>query len=213
MKFNFSIRAALRDSWMLFTKHALFFLTLSFIMIIFSVFYSTHHGHTTADTILTIVVIIAMVLWAYVWISAALAAVDGKDNVLTLRSLSVHMPTFRQFLMIALISLVVGIISGIGFMLLVIPGIYFMVHLLFATTAYVDRQQSLGQTLQYSWHLVKGQIFWTVFLVFLLELVLVFIGAVTYMIGSLVTYPLAILLMTHLYRALTKHAQHIKNTE
>jgi uncharacterized membrane protein len=210
MNFNFSIRAAFKDSWKLFAKHALFFTTLSFVMIVFSLFYNSHHEGTTSDTILTIVVVIAMILWGYVWISAALAAVDGKEKLLTLRSLSVHMPTLRQFFMMALVALVVGVIVGIGFVLLIVPGVYFMMRLAFATTSYVDRQGSLKQTLSYSWHLVKGKIFWTVFLVFIIELVLVFIGSLTLMIGSLVTYPLAILLMTHLYRALTKHALQVQ---
>lgn len=178
-------------------------------MIVFSVFYNTHRSKATLDIVLMVIVIIAMVLWSYVWISASLAAVDGKDDIVNFRSLSVHMPTLRQFFMLVVTGVVVGVICAVGFVLLIIPGIYFAMRLIFATTSYVDRQGSLKQSLEYSWHLVKGPIFWTVFLVFIIEVLLAIIGSVTFMIGSLVTYPLAILLMVKLYRTLTIHQRSI----
>ncbi len=199
MRFTFSIRTALKQSWQTFTQHPLFLGTLAFVMIIFNLF-MTDHNHNVP---LLIVVIIAAVLWSYVWISVSLAAVDGKHQLLNFKALSVHMPTIKQFLMIVLIGLVVGITVSIGFILLIIPGIYFITRLAFANISYVDRQGSLKQSLSYSWHLVKGKIFWTVFLVLILEIVLVLIGEFTLMIGLLITYPIAMLVVAHLYRALT----------
>jgi uncharacterized membrane protein len=150
-----------------------------------------------------IVVIIAAVLWSYVWISVSLAAADGKHAILNFKSLSTHMPNIKEFLMIVLIGVVVGITVSIGFILLIIPGIYFITRLAFANIAYVDRQGSLKESLSYSWHLVKGKIFWTVFLVLIIEVVLVLLGEVTLMVGLLITYPIAMLLVAKLYRALT----------
>lgn len=208
MKFNFSIRTALKDSWQLFIKHAGFFIGLAFVMIIFSAFSHTHHSRGPLDVVLTVVVVIATILWSYVWISAALAAVDGKEAVLNFKSLSVHMPTIKQFFMLIFVGIIAGLIIAVGFVLLIIPGIYFLMRLTFATTSYVDRQGSIKQSLEYSWHLVKGTIFWTVFLVLIIEVVLMILGAIT-IIGSLVTYPIALLLMTHLYRALTIHHRNL----
>jgi uncharacterized membrane protein len=87
--------------------------------------------------------------------------------------------------------------------LLIIPGLYFLTRLAFANIAYVDRQQSVKKSLSYSWHLVKGKIFWTVFLVLIIEICLIMLGTITLMIGLLLTSPLAMLLVVHLYRALT----------
>ncbi len=209
MSFNFSIRSAFKDSWNIFAKHMWFFLGLAFVLIIFNVFYGTNHVHTTHQGVLTAVVVIAMFLWAYVWISAALAAVDKKDAILNFRSLSTHMPTLRQFLMFVLIGIVVGLIVGVGIVLLIIPGIYFMTRLVFSTFAYVDRNQSVGKSLSYSWHLVKGKIFWTTFLVLIIYFVLIFIGNLALVIGALITYPLAVLLLAHLYRALSNYHEGI----
>jgi uncharacterized membrane protein len=207
MTFTFSIRKALQQSWHMFTQHTLFFSTMAFVMIIFNLF-MTNHTHNIP---LLIIVIIAAVMWSYVWISVSLAAVDGKHQLLNFKALSVHMPTIKQFAMIVLVGLVVGLTVAVGFVLLIIPGIYFLTRLAFANIAYVDRQGSLKQSLSYSWHLVKGKIFWTVFLILIIEIVLVLLGEVTLMIGLLITYPIAMLLVTHVYRALTIYHRQSKD--
>jgi len=202
--FNFSIRTALKESWQHFAAHPAFFTGMAFVMIIFNLFTFTHNtGFSLAHVILLAVVFIAVILWNYVWISVSLAAVDGKDDLLNYKSLSMHMPNVRQFFMMIIIGMAMAVIGGVGFVLLIIPGVYFIVRLAFATIAYVDRQGSIMQSLSYSWHLVKGKIFWTVFLVLIIEVILMIIGSVTLMIGLLITYPIAMLLIANLYRALT----------
>jgi uncharacterized membrane protein len=199
MPFNFSITKAFKDSWKMFKQHWAFFMGLAFVMIILNLFTQDHHH----NALLLILVCIAAVIWSYVLISVSLAAIDHKNDILNFKSLSVHMPTGRQFLMIIAIGLCAGIIVAVGFVLLIIPGIYFLTRLIFANTAYVDRQGSVRQSLEYSWHLVKGKIFWTVFLVLIIEIALIAGGTILFLVGALVTYPLAMLLVTHLYRALT----------
>ncbi|MDB5188728.1 MAG: hypothetical protein JWM92_326 [Candidatus Nomurabacteria bacterium] len=202
--FNFSIRTALKQSWHSFAAHPAFFTSMAFVMVIFNLFTFTHNTTLTPQhTVLLIVVFIAVILWSYVWISVSLAAVDGKDDLLNYKSLSLHMPNVRQFFTMIVIGIAVGIIVGVGFVLLIIPGIYFLVRLAFATIAYVDRQNGVMQSLSYSWHLVKGKIFWTVFLVLMIAGILTVLGSITLMIGLLITYPIAMLLIANLYRALT----------
>lgn len=199
MKFTFSIRTALKESWQSFAKHPLFFGSMAFVMIIFNLFTTDHHRSPA----LIGLVVIAAIIWSYVWLSVSLAAVDGHDDILNFKSLSVHMPNVREFFMIVAIGLIVGIVVAVGFVLLIIPGIYFVTRLSFATIAFVDRQGSVKQSLGYSWHLVKGKAFWTVLLVIAIEIALVLLGTVTLMIGLLVTYPLAMLLIANLYRRMS----------
>ncbi len=206
--FQFSIRAAFKDSWKLFVQHWLFFGVLALIMVVLNGF---DHTHTHSPWLLALVTI-AAIIWGYVSISASLAAVDGKGETLDLNNVVVHMPTFRQFFMLLAIDLVAGLIVGVGIILLIIPGIYFLVRLSLISFAYVDRDAGIKNTLRFSWHLVKGKIFWTVLLVLLIEVVLIVVGELFFGIGSLVTYPLAILLVAHLYRALTKHQQAVDAT-
>ncbi len=207
MKFTFSIRTALRESWQSFAAHPLFLGTMAFVMIIFNLFTNGHHR----NPILLGIVIIAAILWSYVWLSVSLAAADGKDDILNFSSLSLHMPNVREFFMLLAIGLLAALISAIGFVLLIIPGIYFVTRLAFATMAYVDRQGSVKQSLSYSWHLVHGRIFWTVLLVLIIEIALILLGTFALMIGLLVSYPLAMLLSARLYRALTVHQRSVND--
>jgi len=201
MPFTFSIRTALKDSWNLFIKHWFFFGGIAGVLIILNLF-SWDHTHSVG---LLIVVIVAAIIWSYVSLTASLAAVDGKEDQLKFSALATYMPTFRQFLMFTAIGIVGGVIIAIGFVLLIIPGVYFMTRLSFANYAFVDRQQGLKKSLEYSWHLVKGKIFWTVFLVLLIQIALLVIGPLLFFVGALVAYPVATLLVAHLYRALTKN--------
>ncbi len=211
MKFTFSIRTALQKSWDLYTKHLVFFIGLSFVMVLFSLFSNGYHAHNIIDALPTVVVVIATILWTYVWIHAALAAVDGKADVLNFRSIAVHLPTVRQFFMLVAIGILVGLIVAVGCILLIIPGIYFLIRLSFANTAYIDHQLSIRKSLQYSWDLVKGSIFWTVFLTLIVEVALIILGSIPAMLGLLITYPIAILMMAHLYRALSDY--HLQTAE
>ncbi len=232
MTLTFSIRNALKKAWQIFARHPLFFSTMAFVMIIFNLFSRTH----SRNVALMILVIIAVILWSYVWISVSLAAVDGKEDTLTFNSLSSHMPNVREFftmvgvaiaaalivaigffvplflgillvssLSFAYISLGLKLLAVLGFIILLIPGMYLLVRLMFATIAYVDRQGSIIQSVRYSWHLVRGNVFWTVFLTMIAELALVIAGSLLFVVGLLVAYPLAILLIIQLYRTLSTH--------
>ena len=229
MTFTFSIRTALKRAWQIFKKRPLFFSSLAFVMIIFNLFARVH----SQNTALLVIVGIAVLLWSYVWMSVALAAVDGKEATLTFKSLSLHMPNFRQFFMIILvgivwiiivalgfiiplipvvyitgyisfgsIKIVIALLLLLGFIIFLIPGVYLATRLAFTTMVYVDRQGSVGASLKHSWRLVDGKIFWTVFLVIIVQAVLVTAGAALFMVGLLIAYPLAILLFTQLYRAI-----------
>jgi uncharacterized membrane protein len=204
MTFTFSIRAALKKSWGLFAQHPYFFMGLALVMAVLSGFSHTRDGYGTPTNIaLTVLVVIAGAIWSYVWISASLAAVDGHSDLLNLRFVSQHMPSVRQFFTLVGVGVLVGIVVACGFILLIIPGFYFLVRLAFANTAYVDRQQGVRASLKYSWHLVTGKIYWTVLLVLLVEIALFILGTIPFMIGLIITYPLGMLLMTILYRDLT----------
>ena len=200
MKFHFSIGTAVRESWQSFWRHPWFFVGMAFIMAILNIFQGDHH-----QWLLLTLVILAELVWGYVWLSVALAAADGKEDILNFKSLSVHMPTFRQFFMLIGVSIIVGLIIILGLVLLIIPGLYFAVRLVFAKFAYVDHQQSIKKSLEVSWHMVKGNIFWIVVLVGLVQLGILILGVVALLIGLLVAYPLIMLFGARFYRTLDTH--------
>lgn len=197
--FEFSIRAALKRAWTIFAKHYVYFLVLSLVMVVFNIVSKND------DLIPTILVAIASLIWSYVALSSSLAAVDGREGILSFDALKLHLPTFKQFFLFVGLALASMIFIGAGFILLVIPGIYFLVRLMFSNFAFIDRKEGIVPSMKYSWHLVKGDVFWTALLGLMVSVVMMFIGVILFGVGILVAYPLAMLFLAILYRELATH--------
>jgi hypothetical protein len=207
INFEFSIRQHLRQAWQLFTKHLGYFLILSAAMVVLNIVFNTNHSF-----VFKVIGAAVGILWSYISLSSVLAAVDGKDSMLSFEAFKLHLPTGRNFLRFVGVVLGSGIIIFGGFILLIIPGIYFMVRLLFANFAFIDRKEGIAPAMRFSWHLVRKDIFWTVFLCFIISTALIIFGIVLLGIGILVTYPVAMLFLGLLYRELTKLPQPVAAT-
>lgn len=200
MTFQFSIRKALQESWKLFTDHFWYFVALSAVMVVLS-----FAGDSKQHPLFITIAIVGSVIWSYVMLSASLAAVDGKNDLLTFKTIKQHLPGVRTFFVFIAVGILTGVFILLGLIALIIPGIYIIVRLMFANFAYVDRKGGVMPALRYSWHLVKGDIFWTVLLSIFVSFGLTILGILLFGIGMLITYPLSMLLMATLYRALTKN--------
>jgi hypothetical protein len=202
MNFQFSIGEALKRAWHIYKKHVWFFLGIALVMLILNIASHEREHHF----IMQMIIVVAGVVWSYVGISVSLAAVDGKDDLLHFGAIKSHFPTYRLLAKYVIVGVATGLIFLAGLVLLIIPGIYFLVRLTFSKLAIIDRKGSVKQSLRYSWYLVKKDVFWTVFLTVIVSLLLILVGALT-VVGLLVTYPLAFLMVALLYRALGKREQ------
>jgi hypothetical protein len=103
-----------------------------------------------------IAVIISAVLSAALTRGAALASVgDPVDTEASYRY------GFRRLGSVLLVSILVGIVVGVGFILLVIPGVIFLTMLAVAIPALVVEDRRGTDAMSRSWNLVKGS-FWHV---------------------------------------------------
>ena len=200
MKFNFSIRTAIKESWAIFLQAPWFFVTLSLLMALFNFV-----GGEDTPSVFVFLAVIASIILAYVWLSVVLAAVDGKTDMLQFSQLRTHLPSWRGLAFFIIIGIVAGLFKILGFIALIIPGIYIMTRLMFVNIAFVDRKGGVMQTLRYSWHMVKGDAFWTAFLTGIVSFGLVILGILLLGVGFLVLYPISKLLIAKLYRALSLH--------
>jgi len=94
----------------------------------------------------------------------------------------------------------------IGFLCLVIPGIYLMIRWYFLYQNIVDRDASVFESFKQSADMVTGQ-FWIILTLVMLIAVIQAIGG-TLVIGTIVTIPYTSLLTAHVYLALNR-----ENTE
>jgi|GEM_PF-1842288 len=201
MEFHFSVRDTLKQSWQEYRAHLWLFLLLIGVQFLLGFITPTYqNGGIHFEGILALVV---SIVWAYVALRCTLAIVDGETVSLSQKTLQRMLPTFRQFFIVLGISILTGIIYIAGLILLIIPGVYFIGRLLFSSISFVDEDKGVIESLKHSWGITKGDVVWTSLLVCIVMIALVVIGMFLFGVGLFITLPLALLLLTHLYRTLS----------
>lgn len=100
-----------------------------------------------------------------------------------------------------LASLILAVAVGIGFVLLVIPGIYLGLRLVHFQTAIVDRGLGPIEALKYSWELTSGNAL-QLFLLYIVMMVVLLAGLIALGFGLLFAAPLAFIMLVLSYRML-----------
>jgi uncharacterized membrane protein len=103
---------------------------------------------------------------------------------------------------VVLASLIVGVITSIGFVLCVIPGLIASIMLMFAIIALLDRGLSAVDSIKASFDIAKAN-FGPVFLTWLVIVVAVIIGALLCGVGLLVALPVVSLIEVYAWRKLS----------
>jgi uncharacterized membrane protein len=155
------------------------------------------------DDALSFIVSIAAVLvqwWLYLGLMRiALAAHEG-------RPVSVQMlfgESWRTLLQYAIVAIVTGVLTFIGLILIIVPGIIVSVMLSIAPLLLLDRHVSGVVALKESRRLTKGHRM-NIFLFFLVIGVLNIVGAVLAGIGLLITVPVSLLAFVYAYKQIEK---------
>ncbi len=135
-------------------------------------------------------------------IKIALGVVDGKAVKIDLLWESVTNSNWKLLGNYFLASLVVGIVVGVGFLLLVIPGILLMVKLAFAMYYVVDKGQGPMDAVKSSWNATKGM-FVKLLIFFIVVGLINILAAFLLALPLLLTVPVTMVAMARLYRKLS----------
>lgn len=100
---------------------------------------------------------------------------------------------------VVIASVLVGIITQIGYALCILPGVIAGIMLMFTIVAVVDRNMPPIEAMKASFGIAKNN-FGLVFLVWLVSALIVFVGALLCGVGLLVAVPVAGLLQVYAYR-------------
>ncbi len=103
-------------------------------------------------------------------------------------------------------SLIRGVITVIGFILLIIPGIIFSIRLQYVTYLIVDKNLPPVQAVKKSWEMTKGNV-WNLFFFTILLFLVNVLGAILLLVGLFITVPLTMLATTFVYRKLLLHSK------
>ncbi len=99
-------------------------------------------------------------------------------------------------------SIVYGIIVMVGFILLIIPGIYLALRLQFYSYYIVDKNAGALDSLRMSWKATDKNVI-NIFLFMLLIVGINILGALALLVGLLITIPVSFIAVTLLYRKLS----------
>lgn len=91
---------------------------------------------------------------------------------------------FKKFLFVILSHLLVIGIVGMGFVLLILPGIYLVCKLIFVPYLIMDKKVDPIQAVKLSFYLTKGY-FWTIFGMGILSFFIMIIGLICMIVGVL----------------------------
>lgn len=111
-----------------------------------------------------------------------------------------YYPLFIKFF---LNSIVVGFLIVVGFILLILPGIFLLVRLQFAAIMVADKGAGPIEATKKSWNLTRGH-FWKLLGFDIVFVLLNILGALLLGIGLAVTIPVTTLSYAYIYRKLSK---------
>lgn len=127
-----------------------------------------------ASAILTLLLLVVTLVFTVVMLRALYADIDDVPSEEHTRDLA------RTAVVTVVVSVIVSVAVGIGFVLLVIPGIFLGVSLVFAQAAVVIEDAGVVEALKRSWSLTSGNRI----RLFALGLLLVVAGAVVGGVGT-----------------------------
>ena len=100
--------------------------------------------------------------------------------------------------LVLLAGLVAGLLTSIGFVFLIIPGIYLAVAWKFALLLIIDKRLDFWPAMELSRRVVTHN-FWPLFVLSLMSVLLNCLGVLACVIGTFVTWPLTVGAIAYAY--------------
>ena len=199
--YSFSVRTVLGNAWTVFRAHTTEYVLYALALLIFS------------NLLGLILPMHPSLLWlVQLLVSPALGIMCAR---VALASLHNTVPEWEELLEFsqyreALVATILQIIiTSVGFVLLIIPGIIAAVGLAFTTLLIVDKKLTAVEALKESWRITKGNRL-QIFILLIVLILINMLGAILLFIGLLVSVPVSLLAIAGAYNALKSHAgEHI----
>jgi len=103
-----------------------------------------------------------------------------------------------------LVSVIYGIIVFFGFLLFVVPGVYWGIKYGFAAAIYVDKRKGIWESFEKSSELTKG-VKWRLLGFGLMQCLILFAGALLFGVGLFFAIPVVYVAEMYVYRKLYSH--------
>lgn len=203
---TFSIEECFKFGWQTFKARPWFFVALFLIIIGISIML----GLSEAFLTLAIGKVLGSLVHAVLAIASSMFYAIGLITIYLKAHDDVHAPTLKDLWQpryfwnyLGFFALFI-LIVGVGFVLLIIPGI--ILALTFGLGKYLVIDRGLGpvEALKESRRITKGSRL-KLFLLMLVIILLNIVGTIAFLVGLFVTVPVSLLALVHAYRVLEKN--------
>ncbi|HVU75724.1 MAG TPA: glycerophosphoryl diester phosphodiesterase membrane domain-containing protein [Candidatus Paceibacterota bacterium] len=201
----------IRFGWEAFKKRPWFLAGITIVIMVISGIASNlggnmEHAQGAALVVSLVALFVGIVAQIFIKMGSINFALKANDDVVAVRVSDLWAPEmFWQYL---LASIVVGIMVVVGFILLIVPGIYLALRFLFVQYLIVDRKMGMSDALKESSRMTEGKK-WRLLGFLLLVILLNIVGAILLFVGLLVTIPVTMIATAHLYRSLEHSANEV----
>ncbi len=186
---NIDIGKCFSDSWILYKKHALLYSSLSILFVIASIVSSRAGNFANFFVNLLYGPLMASITIA--------AAKSHKDEPITFATFF----SYPKPILLTLIgaSLLTGLLSLIGLVFLIIPGLYLIIGYSFTIPAIIDRDLNIWQAMEFSRKSIDQKWF-KLFLFVICTWLLNLVGILALGIGLIVSFPVSIIAIYFAYK-------------
>ena len=112
---------------------------------------------------------------------------------------------------IILANLLTTFLIGVGFVLLIVPGIFLACRLAFVPYLVMDKQMDAVKALEKSWEMTRGY-GWTIFLIGLLAVLIIIAGLILFIIGVIVALMWVYASFSAMYYAVDLQTRQVEET-
>ncbi len=190
----------IKQSWEIVKKNAKFVAILMVAFVVYQIVQGAVQGFFGEGLLASLVSLGFTVLTLFFqigFIKIILKLIDGHKAEIT------ELWAYPQYLLRMIgATIVYTIIVVIGFILLIIPGIYLALRLQFYSYYIVDKNAGAMDSLRMSWKATDKNVI-NIFLFMLLILGINILGALALLVGLLITIPVSIIAVSLLYRKLS----------
>ncbi len=106
-------------------------------------------------------------------------------------------------------NVLVGLIVGIGFFMLIIPGIIFACRLAFVPYLIIDREMDISSAIDQSWKMTKGY-GWQIFFMGIMAIVIVILGFLALFVGVIISVTWIMTAFAAFYQAVIEQEGYFK---
>jgi len=199
---KFSKKSAIKFGWEIANRKIKFFIPLLILVygllaLLNSFSDSLKKESFLASFILNIISSLISIIFGLGLIKISLKLCDGEEA-----KFSDLISQYKLFFRYLFASFLYGLITFLGFILLIVPGIILSIRLGFFDYLIVDKNSRIIESLKRSWEITKGNA-WNLFLLYLLFAIINISGAFALIVGLFWSIPTTMLAEAFVYRKLS----------